>query len=104
MRQLNAGYLTVMLEGRYTDGSSRRRAPTPRRFTDEEMAVVGSPLDFVGINIYQVGQLRAGRRTTRRAGEALPPAPTHPHAARLAPDHARRRCTGEPRLLHRCGT
>ena len=27
--------------------------PPPREFTDEEMTAIGSPLDFVGINVYR---------------------------------------------------
>jgi beta-glucosidase len=51
-REINAGYLTVMLEGRYTDdflSSAGADAPT---FTDEDLKVISSPLDFVGINVY----------------------------------------------------
>jgi beta-glucosidase len=52
-RELNAPYLTVMLEGRYTDAylqSAGRDAPT---FTDDELKTISSPLDFVGINVYR---------------------------------------------------
>ena len=52
-REMNAAYLTVMLEGKYTDAylaSAGRAAPD---FTDEELKIIASPVDFVGINIYR---------------------------------------------------
>jgi beta-glucosidase len=55
-RELNAGYLTVMMEGRYTDAylsACRATAGTMvPRFTDEELKIIASPVDFVGLNIY----------------------------------------------------
>lgn len=54
-RDRNAGFMTVMLEGRYTDAylaSAGGRTPT---FTDDEMATIAAPLDFVGINLYKPG-------------------------------------------------
>src|SRR3712207_3091562 len=52
-RELNAPYLTVMLEGRYTDGYLANAGENAPRFTDEELQVIASPLDFVGINVYK---------------------------------------------------
>lgn len=52
MREINAPFLTAVLEGKYLDSylaSAGRDAP---RFTDQEMKAIGSPLDFVGLNIY----------------------------------------------------
>jgi beta-glucosidase len=52
-REMNAPYLTVMLEGKYTDGylnSSGRDAP---KFTDDDLKTIGAPVDFVGINVYR---------------------------------------------------
>ena len=51
-REMNAPFLTVMLEGRYTDAYLAEAGRDAPRFTDEELKVIGSPLDFVGINIY----------------------------------------------------
>jgi beta-glucosidase len=50
-REDNAPFLTVMLEGAYTD-SYRDHADAPA-FTDDELKAIGSPLDFVGINVYR---------------------------------------------------
>src|SRR5262249_38156147 len=55
MRELNAGYVTAILEGRYTDAFlATAGADAPRR-TPDDMAIIGSPLDFVGLNIYTPG-------------------------------------------------
>jgi beta-glucosidase len=79
MRELNAGYTTAMLEGRYTDaflGAAGADAPT---FTDEEMRIIGSRLDFVGTNIYMAHHLV--RASEAEAGyELVPYQPTHPQA------------------------
>jgi beta-glucosidase len=58
-RELNAGYLTVVLEGRYTEAylaSAKADAP---KFTTEDLRAISSPLDFVGINVYTPVYVRA---------------------------------------------
>jgi beta-glucosidase len=52
-RELNAPFLTVMLEGRYTDAYLADAGADAPKFTDEELKVIGTPLDFVGINVYR---------------------------------------------------
>ena len=54
-RELNAGYATAMLEGRYTDAFLKAAGADAPKFTAEEMKIIGSPLDFVGINVYLPG-------------------------------------------------
>jgi beta-glucosidase len=54
-REANAPYLTVMLEGRYTDAYLKQAGKDAPKFTDDELKVIGSPLDFVGINVYTPG-------------------------------------------------
>ncbi|WP_242496282.1 family 1 glycosylhydrolase [Xylanimonas protaetiae] len=54
-RELNAPYLTVMLEGRYTDAYLAAAGPAAPRFTDEDLATIASPVDFVGVNVYRPG-------------------------------------------------
>lgn len=87
-RELNAGLMTVMLEGRYTDRFLEEAGPDAPRFTEDEMRIIGSPLDFVGINIYQSDHyVRAA--DTPAGFESIPFAPTHPHAAawhRISPE------------------
>jgi beta-glucosidase len=52
-RELNAQYLTVMLEGKYTDGYLNSTGKDAPKFTDEDLRIIASPLDFVGINVYK---------------------------------------------------
>lgn len=51
-RELNAPFLTVMLEGKYTDNYLKEAGKDAPKFTDEDLKIIGSPLDFVGINVY----------------------------------------------------
>jgi len=51
-REINAGYLTVMLEGHYTDAFLSSAGADAPKFTPEDLKVISSPLDFVGINVY----------------------------------------------------
>jgi beta-glucosidase len=52
IREINAQYITAILEGRYTDHYLRGLGPDAPQFTPEDMKIIGSPLDFLGINIY----------------------------------------------------
>ncbi len=52
MRELNAGYLTVMLEGKYTDGYLAQAGKDAPKFTPEDLRIISSPIDFVGLNVY----------------------------------------------------
>jgi beta-glucosidase len=52
-RELNAPYLTVMLEGRYPDAYLEEAGADAPKFTDDELKTIASPLDFVGINVYK---------------------------------------------------
>jgi beta-glucosidase len=54
-RDGNAGFTTVMLEGRYTDEYLADAGGGTPTFTDEELKTISSPLDFVGINVYRPG-------------------------------------------------
>lgn len=58
-RFLNAQYLTVMLEGRYMSEYLEEQGPNAPRFTQEDLKAIGSPLDFVGINLYTPVYVRA---------------------------------------------
>lgn len=64
MRDLNAPFLTAVLEGKYSDtylSAAGRNAP---RYTAAEMSAIGSPLDFVGLNIYAPTYICAGDSPT----------------------------------------
>ena len=58
-RFLNAQYLTVILEGKYMEEYLQRQGPASPRFTPEDLKIIGSPLDFVGINLYTPTYIRA---------------------------------------------
>ena len=51
-RELNAGLLGVMLEGRYTDGFLEYAGRDAPKFTPGELKIIGARNDFVGLNIY----------------------------------------------------
>ena len=78
-RELNAGYLTVMMEGRYTDAFLSSAGANAPRFTDEDLRVIASPLDFVGINVYMPKYVRAVEASP--GFEVLPFSRTHPRMA-----------------------
>jgi len=59
IREENAGYLTVIMEGKYTDAYLKRLGAAAPKFTPEEMKIISSPLDFVGLNIYTASYVRA---------------------------------------------
>lgn len=52
-REENAQYLTAVMEGRYTDRYLAEMGADAPRFTAAEMKAISSPVDFVGLNIYQ---------------------------------------------------
>jgi beta-glucosidase len=51
-RELNAGYVTVMLEGKYADAFLAYTGKNAPKFTAEDLSVISSPIDFVGLNVY----------------------------------------------------
>jgi beta-glucosidase len=51
-RELNAGFLNVILEGKYTDGFLEYTGVNAPKYTDDELKIISSPIDFVGLNIY----------------------------------------------------
>ena len=54
-REMNAPYLTVMLEGRYTDAYLAEAGADAPRFTEDELRTISTPVDFVGLNVYAPG-------------------------------------------------
>src|SRR3954468_24241988 len=51
-RELNAGLLGVMLEGKYTDGFLEYAGKDAPKFTADELKIISSKNDFVGLNIH----------------------------------------------------
>ncbi len=77
MREENAMFLTVLEEGRYTDLYLKRLGAAAPRFTPEEMKIISSPMDFVGVNVYQPTYVRADNS---EAGYTVVPMPaSYPH-------------------------
>jgi beta-glucosidase len=77
MREENAMYLTAVLEGKYTDLYLKRLGADAPKFTAEDMKIIASPLDFVGVNVYQPTFVRADNS---EAGYAIvPPPASYPH-------------------------
>jgi beta-glucosidase len=55
-RDLNAAYLTVILEGRYTDAFLAAAGAAAPKFTEQELQAIAAPVDYVGINVYMPSQ------------------------------------------------
>ena len=77
MREQNAMFLTVVQEGRYTDLYLKRLGVNAPRFTAEEMDIIKSPMDFVGLNIYQPTYVRAD--DSERGYAVINPPASYPH-------------------------
>jgi beta-glucosidase len=78
-REANAGYLTVMLEGRYTDAFLAAAGADAPKFTAEDLKIISSPLDFVGINVYVPNYVRAINAAP--GYQLLPYSKSHPRMA-----------------------
>ena len=79
IREQNASYLTVLQEGRYTELYLKRLGANAPRFTAEEMEIIRSPMDFVGMNIYTATYVRADD-SEKGYAVARPPS-SYPHMA-----------------------
>ena len=78
-RQLNAQYMTVIQEGKYTDLYLENAGKDAPKFTDADLQAIASPTDFTGINIYTPQYIRAD---DSKAGFAVVPHPkSFPHMA-----------------------
>ena len=49
---MNGGYLNVILEGRYTDAFLAFAGKNAPKYTADELKMISTPVDFVGLNIY----------------------------------------------------
>jgi beta-glucosidase len=58
-REENAMFLTAVMEGKYTDGYLERQGANAPKVQEGDMKIIGSPLDFVGLNIYTPDYVRA---------------------------------------------
>ena len=58
-RQINAPFLTAVMEGKYTDAYLTKEGADAPKHTDAEMKAISSPLDFLGLNVYTPEYVRA---------------------------------------------
>ena len=58
-REGNAPFLTAVMEGKYTDGYLEREGANAPKVEAGDMKIIGSPLDFVGLNVYTPEYVRA---------------------------------------------
>src|SRR5947207_8770155 len=98
MREMNSGYLTVILEGKYTDGFLAYAGGNAPTYTAEDLKIIASPIDYVGLNIYTPNYYVTAADNGR--GFALAPFPaSFPHMSsswlRIGPEAM----YWEPRLV-----
>jgi beta-glucosidase len=67
-RQENAPFISTVLEGKYPDEYLEREGANAPKVESGDLAIIGSPLDFVGLNVYQPEYARAD---SSRAGYAV---------------------------------
>jgi beta-glucosidase len=77
MREENARYMTVIQEGRYTDAYLKRLGPNAPKHTQQDLKIIGSKLDFAGLNIYTATYVRADDSPSGYA--VVPPPASYPH-------------------------
>jgi len=58
-RQINAPFLTAVMEGKYTDAYLTKEGADAPKQTDAEMKAISSPLDFLGLNVYTPEYVRS---------------------------------------------
>jgi beta-glucosidase len=72
-RQENAPFISAALEGKYPDEYLEREGANAPKVESGDMAIIGSALDFVGLNVYQPEYARAD---DSKAGYAVERRPT----------------------------
>lgn len=77
LREENAAYLNAIFEGRYTDRYLQNLGADAPRFTAEQMRIIASPLDAVGLNIYTPTYVRS----SPDGYQAIPLPANFPHMA-----------------------
>ena len=79
MRDDNAMFLTAIMEGRYLDSYLEEAGAAAPTVQDGDMAIIGAPVDFVGINVYTTGYARADG--SARGYAMVPRQSSSPHMA-----------------------
>ena len=75
----NAQYLTVILEGKYMDEYLKQQGANAPKFKPEDLEIIGSPLDFLGMNLYTPHYVRAAGNEL--GFEMVPNPSSFPHMA-----------------------
>jgi beta-glucosidase len=78
-REGNAQFLTAIMEGEYTDGYLKREGANAPKVEAGDMKIIGSPLDFVGLNAYTPEYVRADPSADGYVVEKRPD--SYPHMA-----------------------
>ena len=65
LREVNADRLTVILEGKYLESWLEEVGDDAPEYTDDEMKLIGAPLDFLGINVYTPAYYRANENSEK---------------------------------------
>jgi len=78
-REMNAMFLTAIMEGRYIDEYLSQEGANAPKVQPGDMAAIGSPLDFVALNIYAPEWARADNSPKGYA--TIPHIPSSPHMA-----------------------
>jgi beta-glucosidase len=78
-REGNAPFLTAVMEGKYLDGYLEGEGANAPKVAEGDMRIIGSPLDFVGINVYQPQYVRADGSAQGYSVESRPT--SYPHMA-----------------------
>ncbi|MGO8757993.1 MAG: GH1 family beta-glucosidase [Terracidiphilus sp.] len=79
MREENAPFLTAVLEGNYTSSYLEREGANAPRVEPGDMKAIGSPLDFLGLNVYAPFYARAAG--SAKGYEVVPSPRSFPHMA-----------------------
>jgi beta-glucosidase len=98
-RDLNAAYLTVILEGRYGEARLATAGADAPKYNDADWQAIASPLDFIGVNVYSPRYVRA---VAAPPGYAIVPFDkTHPRMASAWQFIGPEALYWAPRHLHR---
>ena len=77
IRQLNGHFLTAVLEGQYPESYLEAEGSAAPDISSADMAIIGTPLDFVGLNAYTPVYVRADAAPSGYAQVPFPA--THPY-------------------------
>ncbi len=58
-RVVNAPYLTVIMEGKYMEQYLQHEGANAPKFSPEDLKIISSPIDVLGINVYNPTYMRA---------------------------------------------